>query len=385
MARRRRRLTFQDRERIRALAAEGRTEREILEQLSLSKGSVWWTLRGQMRPRVTTPEWAPRPGRLTLEQRLEIAVGLRAEESFTAIAQRLCVHVSTVSREVGGRSYRRRYDPGAAHRRARQRARRPQLRKLELSEQLRDRVVTDVRAWWSPQQIAGRLRTEFAASPEMRVSHETIYKTLYVQGKGTLRAELAACLRSGRAERRPRHGKRGHAPVTDIVPISERPAEAADRAVPGHWEGDLIFGRNPNYPIGTLVERSTRYVLLFKPENKSAGAVRRAMTTAIQTLPHQIFKSVTWDRGAEMAAHRAFTVDTGVEVFFCDPHKPWQRGTNENTNGLLRQYFPKGSDFSVLAQKDLEWASASLNNRPRQTLNWLKPDEALAELLALRS
>ena len=377
------RLTPEKRRQIRQLAEEGASERRLIEELGVSKGSIWWTLHGMARPGARAPEWQPRAGRLDLEQRVEIAVGLGRGENFTTIATRLGVHVSTVSREVGGAAQRSRYRPAMAHRRARQRTRRPKHRRLELNPRLRRHVVVDLRAWWSPQQIAARLRTEYPDDPEMWVSHETIYKTLYVQGKGSLRREVAACLRSGRVQRRARGGTRGHAPITDGVPISARPAEASDRAVPGHWEGDLIFGRQSDPPIGTLVERSTRYVLLFQPEDKTAGAVRRAMTAAIQTLPTQLFKTLTWDRGSEMAAHRRFTVDTGVEVFFCDPHSPWQRGTNENTNGLLRQYFPKGSDFSILTQAKLDAASASLNNRPRQTLNWLKPAEALAQLLAL--
>ena len=374
-----RRLSPEDRQRIRTMSAQGALEREILEQLGVSKGAVWWTLH----PRPRHPEWQPRRGRLTLDQRLAIAVGVRCGESFTVIAARVGVHVSTISREVGGATRRTSYDPAVAHRRARRRSCRPKPRKLDLHHALRHRVVADLRGWWSPQQIAVRLRRDFPADPEMWVSHETIYKTLYVQGKGALRQEVAACLRTGRVTRRPRPGSRGHPALSDMVPISERPAEVADRAVPGHWEGDLIFGRSQRHAIGTLVERSTRYVLLFRPEARDASAVRRAMTASIQTLPTQLFKTLTWDRGAEMAAHKQFTVDTGVQVYFCDPRSPWQRGTNENTNGLLRQYFPKGSDFSTLTQADLDAAAASLNNRPRLTLAALKPAEALAQLLAL--
>jgi IS30 family transposase len=204
-----------------------------------------------------------------------------------------------------------------------------------------------------------------------------------VQGKGALRKELAACLRSGRAHRRHRdsRGRRSGA-ITNGVPISERPAEIADRAVPGHWEGDLILGKGTEHAIGTLVERTTRFVMLLHlPHGRTAEAVRIAMTAKIQELPKELFKTLTWDRGSEVARHETFTVDTGVEVYFCDPHSPWQRGTNENTNGLLRQYFPKGSDLSLVTKADLEAAAVSLNNRPRQTLNWLKPAEALQQLL----
>lgn len=375
-----RRLTAHDRQAIRRLAAQGASEREILEQLGVSKGSVWWTFHARQRP--VRLEWQPRSDRLSLGQRLEIAVGLRCGETFTAIAVRIGVSVSTVSREVGGLGNRVRYMPEMAHRRARRLARRPKRRKLELNHQLRERVIMDLNAWWSPQQIAARLRHDFPAEPEMWVSHESIYKALFVQGKGALRKEVAASLRSGRVTRRPRTGPRGRAPLSNVVPIRARPPEAEDRAVPGHWEGDLIFGRSPRHPIGTLVERNTRYVMLFRPRSRGADAVREAMAATIQTLPKELFKTLAWDRGAEMARHEQFTVDTGVQVYFCDPRSPWQRGTNENTNGLLRQYFPKGSDFANLTDADLDAAAASLNSRPRQTLNWLKPAEALARLLA---
>ncbi len=311
-------------------------------------------------------------------------MGLLRGETFSAIATRLEVSVSTVSREVGGQAGRGEYDAAVAHRRARRNALRPKLTKLELNGVLRERVFNDLDLWWSPQQIAVRLRRDFPTDPEMWVSHETIYKSLFVQGKGALRKEVAACLRSGRAARRPRVAAgRTRGALTNVISISERPAEAADRAVPGHWEGDLIFGKGHAHAIGTLVERQTRFVMLFQPAGSSAEAVRVAMTAKIQTLPKALFKTLAWDRGAEMARHEQFTIDTGVEVYFCDPRSPWQRGSNENTNGLLRQYFPKGSDFSVLTAADLDAAAASLNNRPRQTLDWLKPAEALERLLAL--
>jgi transposase, IS30 family len=381
--RQRRRLTPRQAREIRRLAPLGFSEREIVERLGVSKGSIWRTLRPQPQP---PPEWRPRPDRLSLGKRLEIALGLRRDETFTVIAQRIGVSISTVSRETGGRAGRAGYDPETAHRRARHNTRRAKLSKLQLDRALRERVLDDLEMWWSPQQIAARLRRDFPTSPEMWVSHETIYKSLFVQAKGALRKEIAACLRSGRAARRVRAGgTRLRGGLFNVVPISERPPEAADRAVPGHWEGDLIFGKGHSQCIGTLVERSTRFVMLFQPASYSAGAVREAMTAKIQTLPKELVKTLAWDRGTEMAGHERFTVDTGVQVYFCDPQSPWQRGTNENTNGLLRQYFPKGSDFSKLTADDLDAAAASLNNRPRQTLDWLKPAEALAELLALTS
>jgi transposase, IS30 family len=215
------------------------------------------------------------------------------------------------------------------------------------------------------------------------VSHETIYKSLFVQGRGELRRELARCLRSGRAQRRPQGLAARGARIPDMVMISERPAEVEDRAVPGHWEGDLILGKDNRSAIGTLVERATRYVMLLHlPDGRSAQHVRDAMTAKIGELPAELRRTLTWDQGIEMAQHVQFTIDTGVPVYFCDPHSPWQRGSNENTNGLLRQYFPKGTDLSVHSAEDLQAAADSLNNRPRETLGWKKPKEKLAELLA---
>jgi len=220
----------------------------------------------------------------------------------------------------------------------------------------------------------------------MRVSHETIYQSLYVQGRGALRKELTVCLRSGRTRRRPAirtakaTGRRGKIP--DMVMIADRPAEAADRAVPGHWEGDLLIGKDGGSAIATLVERSTRYVMLLAlPHGRSAEAVRDALTVGIQRLPAQLWRSLTWDQGKELAQHTQFKIDTGVQVYFCDPHSPWQRGSNENTNGLLRQYFPKGTSLRAHSQDHLDVVASELNGRPRQTLAWLKPSEKLAELL----
>ena len=244
-------------------------------------------------------------------------------------------------------------------------------------------MIADLEAWWSPEQIARRLRAEFGNDASMTISHETIYKSLYVQGRGELRRELARCLRTGRAQRRPRGRADQRGRIPDMVMISERPAEVEDRAVPGHWEGDLIIGKNGKSAIGTLVERSTRFVMLLHlPNGRGAEQVRDAMTAAIQTLPASLRRSVTWDQGKEMAQHREFSVDTGVDVFFCDPHSPWQRGSNENTNGLLRQYFPKGTDLKVHDATALQAAADSLNGRPRKTLNWQTPTERLTELIA---
>ena len=365
------------------LRKQGKTLREIVDELDVSKGSVWRTLRPRAKP--TFMEWRPRVTCLQLSDRIEIRVGLGRGDTFSAIAAQLNRSVSTISREVGGRAGRATYDPEKAHRRARHAATRPKAIKLETHNELRDMVEVALEQWWSPQQIAGKLRVWYPNRPEMWVSHETIYKSLFVQGNGALRKELTECLRSGRAQRRSRTATtvQGGA-IPEPVPISERPAEAEDRAIPGHWEGDLVYGAGTRHAIGTLVERSTRYLMLLHlPDGHSAEHVRAAMAAKIQELPTTMVKTLTWDRGSELAKHRQFSIDTGVKVFFCDPHTPWQRGTNENTNGLLRQYFPKGSDFSILTIEDLDAAAASLNTRPRQTLGWDSPTEALAKVLAL--
>jgi IS30 family transposase len=237
---------------------------------------------------------------------------------------------------------------------------------------------------WSPEQISRRLVEDHPDDGEMRVSYETIYQALYVQGRGGLRRELTACLRTGRAVRRPsRQPTARRTRITDMVLISERPAEVADRAVPGHWEGDLILGSANGSAIGTLVERSTRFVMLLHlPVDHGAAAVRDAIAAAIMTLPGELRRTLTWDQGVELAAHAQISLATNMEIYFCDPHSPWQRGTNENTNGLLRQYFPKGTDLSVHSAADLARVAAELNGRPRKTLNWRKPTEALNALLS---
>jgi IS30 family transposase len=238
--------------------------------------------------------------------------------------------------------------------------------------------------WWSPEEISQRLQSEFPDDPMMRVSHETIYQSLFVQGRGELRRELARCLRSGRAVRRPQGRLETRGQIPERVMISERPAEIEDRAIPGHWEGDLIIGKNSKSAVGTLVERSTRYVMLLHfPDGYSADKVNDAMAKAMATLPAQMTRSVTGDQGTELNRHAAFTVDTGIKVYFCDPHSPWQRGSNENTNGLLRQYMPKSTDLSAHSADDLVRFAQSLNNRPRKTLGYMKPSEKLAEFLAL--
>jgi len=329
---------------------------------------------------------APRGGqhsgfRLSAAERDEIAVAVAAGDSLRSIAARLGRAPSTISREVrrnGGTAYR----AVAAQAATERRARRPKPAKLAVNIRLRDAVAAMLKMRWSPEQIAQRLAVEFPDDAEMRVSAETIYQSLFIQGRGALRKELASCLRTGRATRRPRARSHGPGPIPDLVSISERPAEVEDRAVPGHWEGDLIMGASQRSAVATLVERSTRYTLLCAlPAGHSAPAVRDALAAKIGDLPASLRRTLTWDRGGEMAQHVNFSVDTGVQVYFCDPHSPWQRGTNENTNGLLRQYLPKSSDLSRYDQTQLDAIADELNGRPRKTLNWLNPAERLAQLL----
>jgi transposase, IS30 family len=375
-------LTVEQRRLALRLKARGLSLREIGPQVGCSHQGVALIVRYVSRRPVRHDGWVPGPGRLTLADREEITLGLHAGESFTLIAARLGKAVSTVSREVAANGGRAGYRAWRAHQRAREQARRPKTPKLACP-QLAAQVATWLEQWWSPVQISRRLRIEFPGDPMMRVSHETIYQALYVQGRGELRRELARCLRTGRAKRRPRGRGENTGQIRDMVMISDRPAEAEDRAVPGHWEGDLIIGKDCKSAVGTLVERTTRYVLLLHlPAGREAHLVEQAMRQAIGTLPGELARTITWDQGKEMAYHGDFTLATGIPVYFCDPHKPWQRGSNENTNGLLRQYLPKGTDLSVHSASDLARIAASLNNRPRKTLVFMKPSEKLAELLA---
>ena len=322
--------------------------------------------------------------RLSLEEREEISRGLAAGDSIRAIAESLGRSPSTVCREVNANGGRKRYRALVADRAACRRALRPKRAKLAECRRLRGVVERKLEARWSPQQISAWLASEYPDRPEMQVSHETIYQSLFVQSRGALRKELHSCLRTGRAMRRAKadtKGNVGQGQLRNMVMISERPAEVKDRAVPGHWEGDLIFGKKMT-SIGTLVERHSRYVILLKlPNGHGAEAVRKAMTKRILTLPAQLRRSITWDQGKEMAEHVRFTVETGVQVYFCDPKSPWQRGSNENTNGLLRQYLPKSSDLSQATQRELDAIARSLNTRPRQTLGWMTPSQAFAEAL----
>jgi transposase, IS30 family len=334
------------------------------------------------------------PGRyLSQDERIHIADRLRERATIRAIAAELGRSPSTISREVHRNSTTdprgsRHYRPHAAHARAEARRPRPKTGKIGQNPELRDFIQDHLTKRWSPEQICQALRARFPDRPEMHVVHETIYQALYVQGRGELRRELTRALRTGRATRRPHRQSYKRLPrmSKDMVMISERPAEAADRAIPGHWEGDLIIGKAHRSAIGTLVERSSRFVaLVHLPDGRQPAQVRDALIQTVSALPAQLRRSLTWDQGSEMHLHREFSTVTDTPVFFCDPGSPWQRGSNENTNGLLRQYFPKGTDLSVHTREHLDAVAAELNSRPRKTLGWETPAERLAKLLATAS
>ena len=369
------------REALLALAG-GATVGEAAELAGLGKRTVEALIseHGRMSHVVS---YRPRPGVLTSAEREEIRLGIDRGESDTQIAGRLGRARSTVWREIRRNGGRESYSAFRAHDQAARRARRCRSRWFETRPELWELVEEKLLEWWSPRQISRWLRIEFPDEPLWWVSHESIYQAIYIQGRGSLRKELAACLRTGRAKRRPRSPQgRERGRIPDMINISERPAEAADRAVPGHWEGDLIIGKGGRSAVATLVERSTRFGMLVKLDNKTAEHVTERLTEAARRIPQQLFKSLTWDQGTELADHAKFTIDTGIDVFFCDPHSPWQRGSNENWNGLVRQYLPKGTDLSVHTQNDLNEMARSLNNRPRETLNWENPAQRLNQLVA---
>jgi transposase, IS30 family len=330
-------------------------------------------LTGGIRPPKRT-----RSGRvLSLTEREEISRGLAANRSLRAIARSLSRAPSTVSREVHRNGGRKAYRAALSDQRAWDCARRPKACKLSFNEPLCRFIARKLRLKWSPQQIAGWLMRRYPDEEQERVSHETIYRSLYVQTRGVLKKELQQCLRSPRAIRRSRHATQKGLKlrkIKDAVPISERPAEIEDRAVPGHWEGDLIVGANNSY-IATPVERHSRFVMLAKVANKDTQSVITALIKQARKLPKELYRSLTWDRGSEMTGHAKFTMATKIDVFFCDPQSPWQRGSNENTNRLLRQYFPKGIDMSMYSQAQLSAVARQLNERPRKTLQYQTPAE----------
>jgi transposase, IS30 family len=352
--------------------ALGTTDRTVRRALAAAGGAP--SRRSRRRPRS--------PLRLSLCEREEIRAGVAAGDSFRAIAERLGRAASTVSREVGGVAGRGRYRATTADELACDRALRPKPSKLASNPRLRGAVCGMLEKRFSPRQISARLKLDYPDQPELRIAPETIYQSLYVQSRGRLRKDLTSYLRSGRGKRKPRRGPTGQGRIPNMISISERPQEIEDRAVPGHWEGDLIVGKAGRSFIGTLVERQTRYVMLsYLGNDATTETVTAKLAERILELPDHLRLSLTWDQGREMARHVEFTVATGVEVYFCDPHSPWQRGSNENTNGLLRQYFPKGTDLAQHNQKHLDQVAAELNQRPRQTLDWLTPAEKMTELL----
>ena len=425
----------EDRVRFWAAIGRGASSEDAACEIGVSPavGSRWFRQAGGVAPNLP-PAVSGRY--LSFAEREDIAIWHAQKAGVREIARRLGRSPSTISRELrrnaSTRTWRLDYRASTAQWHAERRARRPKVSKLAVNERLReyvqDRLAGVIRApdgrpvpgpvtrfsgrrhgprqdrrWatcWSPEQIARRLPVDFPDDESMRVSHEAIYQALYVQGRGALRRELGACLRTGRALRVPRARarQRGDGMVTPEVMISARPAEASDRAVPGHWEGDLIIGLDKS-AIGTLVERSTRFTMLLhlprmdgygtQPRVKNgpalaghgAEAVRDAIAATITTLPGQLRRTLTWDRGKELAQHAQLRIDTGIQVYFADPHSPWQRGTNENTNGLLRQYFPKGTDLARWTSDELDAVAATLNGRPRKTLGWKTPAEALNEQL----
>jgi IS30 family transposase len=376
-----RKISVEEREQIWLRRAEGQSITQISQALGRAHTSVIWALavHGGIVPRKPTRS----DRQLTLCEREQISRGLSVGCSYARIARELNRSTSTVSREVARNGGRKRYRAVGAEDRACQQARRPKACVLALNAPLRWAVCRKLEADWSPQQISGWLAKEYAHDKSMRVSHETIYRSLFLQARGVLKKELIAHLRRARSRRHskaPSAGQRRRSSIVDAVCISERPAEAADRAVPGHWEGDLVCGSTDSW-IATLVERHSRYVMLVKVPSKQTHLVVNALSRHMRKLPEQLRRSLTWDRGAELAAHKTFSMATDMPVYFCDPYSPWQRGSNENTNGLLRQYFPKGSDLSVFSQAQLNAIARKLNERPRKTLGFSTPAEKLTQAL----
>jgi IS30 family transposase len=384
-------------------AGQLRTEAALALGFHEYTGRRWFSQAGGVVPAYVQAK--PSGRKVSFEEREEMFVGVQRGSSIQLIAKSLGRAPSTVLRELRrnmrqqyrthsrleGRPGMHRtrpweYRPSLAQRRADFAAARPKLTKLATNPELRELVQAKLEEKLSPKQIAKELRSEFPDNPEMWVSHETIYKSIYVQGRGELRRELAAHLRTGRALRKPRTKRESRGRIPDMVNISERPAEVEDRAVAGHWEGDLIMGKNGKSAIGTLVERTTRFVLLLHlPNGHSPLQVQEAMVAATQKLPDIIWKSLTWDQGHEMRNHLQIKIATGLQIYFCDPSSPWQRGSNENTNGLLRQYFPKSTDLSGHGADYLDFVAAQMNRRPRETLGWKRPAEAMGRLLSSAS
>jgi transposase, IS30 family len=376
------RMSWSERNRLWARWRRGESLRDIAHALRRASSVVYTVVaaEGGIAPR------ARRRSRLSLTptEREEISRQVACGQSLRAISRMLGRAPSTLSREVARHGGRSAYRAAVADGRAWQRSRRPQACRLSMRPTLRRIVAHKLARQWSPQQISGWLRHTFPSDPDMQVSPETIYRSLFIQSRGVLKRALLGHLRRQRHFRharastrmRPRQGQ-----IVDAVSIRQRPAEVADRALPGHWEGDLLEGARGTF-IATLVERQSRYVMLVRLPNKETQTVVRALVRRIHRLPHRLIKSLTWDRGSELAAHRTFTMATNVEVYFCDPQSPWQRGSNENTNGLLRQYLPHAADFSGVSQTRLDAIALRLNTRPRMTLGYQTPAAKLAEIVA---
>jgi transposase, IS30 family len=392
------------RDEFRKLLDQGMTSKQASREMGINErtGRDWskglvrgprgrFTIDGQLvwaAPRAPKPieEQSISARFLSVEERIEIADLHRTGMSLREIARRLDRSPSTISREVRRNAHPSSgdYRPWAAQRRSVRRRARPKQGKIAGNAELRDFIAKALKKRWSPEQICHQLHRDFPNRPEMHVTHETIYQALYLQGRGELRRELARCLRSGRAIRKPQRRPDQRLPrfPAPMLMISDRPAEVEDRAVPGHWEGDLIIGANHQSAIATLVERQTRYVLLAHLPNGHAGEqVKQALVATMLTLPSHLRRSLTWDQGSEMSDHRSITMATDMPIYFCDPGSPWQRGSNENTNGLLRQYFPKSTDLSRHTAAELSSVAVELNTRPRKTLGWETPAERLANLL----
>jgi IS30 family transposase len=376
MARARRVYSASERRELWERWRRGESISEIGRALDRAPGTIFTTLKehGGIAPAER------RRGRLalTLPEREEISRGIAAGESARAIARRVGRSPATICREIARHGGRTRYRAAEADRRAWRNARRPHACKLALNPGLCDLVAGKLADDWSPEQIAGWLGLEHGEDQTCRVSHEAIYRTLFIQTRGALKRELIAHLRQAGSVRRPKGASKnaGQGQIRDAVSIRERPAEAEDRAIPGHWEGDLLAGAQ-NTHVATLVERQSRFLLLVRVEGKDTRSVVGALTDQMKGLPEQLRRSLTWDRGTELARHAQFTVATDLEVYFCDPQSPWQRGSNENTNGLLRQYLPKGTDLSRFTQTEFDAIAAKLNRRPRETLGFRTPAATL--------
>ncbi len=367
-----------DRERVAARLRAGDPVLEIAAAFDVGKMTVY-RIRDHaalVGRRVSHSGW-----RLSYEERAQIAARLELEQGVREIARGLGRSPSTISREITRNGGRERYRSVRAEQRAQRCARRPKASKLAGVPGLLAAVEHGLEQRWSPEQISARLKQEHPDDQEMRISAETIYRSLYVQARGELRWQLTQKLRSGRSTRKARGRVETRGRISEMIPIADRPPEVDDRRVPGHWEGDLLVGAGGKSAIVTLVERQTRYVLLAALEDQTSLHVTDVLAERIAHLPAHLARSLTWDQGREMAAHKRFTSQTGIQVYFCDPHSPWQRGSNENTNGLLRQYLPKGTDLSVHSQEDLDRIAAELNGRPRKTLGWRNPAEKMLELL----